>query len=157
MHPYFYYVNKTKIERKRGIKVEESVQQWVTEKLEQTVEKVRIEAHRLDGKTPYISYDGVYSDTFAERGEDWWTNGFWGGILWKLFDYTKDPYFKKEAIRQEKRLDNALYEFKDIHHDVGFLWMPTAVAHYRVTGSRQAYRTGLHAANLLAGRFTDLP
>ena len=41
----------------------------------------------------------------------------------------------------------------DLHHDVGFMWMPTAVAHYRCDGNEQARVRGLKAANLLAGRF----
>lgn len=133
--------------------MEESITRWAERKLAQTVQKVKIELERLDGKTPYIAYDGHYTDVIAERGRDWWTNGFWGGILWQLFHYCGDERFKKEAIHQEERLAKALYEFRDIHHDVGFLWLHTAIAHYRETGDKQAYRTGLHAANLLAGRF----
>ncbi|WP_137606907.1 glycoside hydrolase family 88 protein [Lactiplantibacillus daoliensis] len=126
---------------------------WVAQYLEQFIKKVARENDRLAGKTPYIPYDGFYSDVMIERGYDWWANGFWGGILWQLFNATDQDQFREAAIIQEKRLDRALYEFKDIHHDVGFMWLLTAVAHYQVTGDEQAYRTGLHAASLLAGRF----
>ncbi|MFC6169318.1 glycoside hydrolase family 88 protein [Loigolactobacillus jiayinensis] len=126
---------------------------WVTAWLEKMTTKVAAESKRLAGATPYMPYDGHYSDVVAERGADWWANGFWSGLLWQLFHYTKQPSFKQTALLQEKRLDKALYEFKDIHHDVGFMWLLTSVAHYRLTGDQQAYRTGLHAANLLAGRF----
>lgn len=69
-----------------------------------------------------------------------------------MYHYTGTNVFKESAVFQEKRLDKALVEFRDIHHDVGFLWLPTSVAHYREDGDQQALRTGLHAANLLAGR-----
>lgn len=126
---------------------------WVVTTLQRVMEKVAAENQRLDGKTPYIPYDGFYSDVMLERGSDWWANGFWGGLLWQLFNYTGKLELREAAIFQEKRLDDALATFRDIHHDVGFLWLLTAVAHYKVTGDQQAQRTGLHAANLLAGRF----
>ena len=126
---------------------------WVDDYLQRVVEKVAVEMQHLDGKTPYIPYDGRYSDVVVERGADWWTNGFWGGLLWQVYSATQRQTFLETAIIQEKRLNRALATFNDIHHDVGFMWLLTAVAHYRVTGDQQAYRTGLHAANLLAGRF----
>lgn len=126
---------------------------WITTYLEQATRKVIHENQRLDGKTPYIPYGNFYSDVMIERGYDWWANGFWGGILWQLYHETKQDNLRESAIIQEKRLDRALFEFKDVHHDVGFMWLLTAVAHYKVTKDPQAYRTGLHAANLLAGRF----
>ncbi|WP_438763637.1 glycoside hydrolase family 88 protein [Enterococcus sp. AZ194] len=127
--------------------------QWAEEVLRLATQKIKRETSRLDGATPYIPYDGLYSDVAKERGLDWWTNGFWGGLLWQLFHTTKDNEFKEAAIQQERRLDEALYSFRDIHHDVGFMWLHTAVAHYRECGDEQAYRTGLHVATLLLGRF----
>jgi unsaturated chondroitin disaccharide hydrolase len=126
---------------------------WSFEKMKQVQKKIYQEMKRLGDKTPYIAYDGQYSDVVEERGYDWWANGFWSGILWQLFHYTGDAIYEKTAIEQEKRLDRALYEFRDIHHDVGFLWLHSAVAHYRETKDAQAKRTGLHAATTLAGRF----
>jgi unsaturated chondroitin disaccharide hydrolase len=43
--------------------------------------------------------------------------------------------------------------YEKLHHDVGFMWLHTAVANYRLTGSNDSRRRGLHAANLLAGRY----
>lgn len=53
----------------------------------------------------------------------------------------------------EKKLERTFESFYGLHHDVGFMFMPTAVADYRITGSESARRAALHAANLLAGRF----
>ncbi|EIW12521.1 Glycosyl hydrolase, family 88 [Lactiplantibacillus pentosus KCA1] len=126
---------------------------WIDDYLQQVTEKVTIESGRLNGKTPYIPYDGFYSDVVSERGIDWWSNGFWSGILWQLYAYSHQGRFKDIAITQEQRLDGALHLFQDLHHDVGFMWLLSSVAHYRVTGDEQARRTGIHAATLLAGRF----
>lgn len=127
--------------------------QWAGEIFTKLETKVKAELDRLGDAIPYMPHNGKYTDVAAERGIDWWTNGFWGGLLWQMYGATKDDVFKEAAIVQEKRLDEALYRFRDIHHDVGFMWLHTAVAHYKATGDEQAYYTGLHAATLLAGRF----
>ena len=57
------------------------------------------------------------------------------------------------ARRAEQKLDRCFEEYYGLHHDVGFMWLPSAVADYRLTRDRDARRRGLHAANLLAGRF----
>ncbi len=128
-------------------------EQWLAERLQATDRKVQAELQRLQGATPYIPYDGQYGDVVAERGSDWWTNGFWAGMLWQLYHAKRHMPYKQAAILQEHRLDKALTHFGDIHHDVGFMWLLSAVAHYRVDQDAQARRTGLHAATLLAGRF----
>jgi len=56
----------------------------------------------------------------------------------------------------EERLDRAITEFENLYHDVGFMWMHTAVANYRLTGNRKSYVRGQHVANILAGRFNVL-
>lgn len=127
--------------------------EWVNQIILKYKEKVKLESNRLGESIPYIPYNGKYSDVVVDRGLDWWTNGFYSGILWQLYHLTKEDYYREQAEIQENRLVDALYQFKDIHHDVGFLFLHTAVANYRLTGNEQSFRTGLHAANLLSGRF----
>jgi unsaturated chondroitin disaccharide hydrolase len=50
-------------------------------------------------------------------------------------------------------MDEALEGFEKLHHDVGFMWLHTAAANYRLTGSADSRRRALHAANILAGRY----
>ncbi|MEQ2876401.1 glycoside hydrolase family 88 protein [Enterococcus asini] len=128
-------------------------QQWLQDTLKKTVIKLRKEAISLGASIPYIPYDGHYTDVVEERGLDWWTNGFWSGILWQLYHLTKDDFFKEQAKKQEDRLVSGLSEFQDVHHDVGFLFLPSSVSRYRLTREEQAKRRGLLAATLLAGRF----
>lgn len=155
MKTYKNKLIKIFVKKRRGISrvIDQVAKQWAEEKLLLATQKVKSELQRLGDAIPYIPYDGVYSDVVEERGLDWWTNGFWSGILWQLFHATKANEFKDAAIIQERKLDEALFNYNDIHHDVGFMWLHTAVAHYRECGDKQAYRTGLHAATLLQGRF----
>jgi len=126
--------------------------QWATDALEKIIPKVKAECERLNGAIPYIPVNNRYAD----QGEIklWqWTNGFWGGILWQLYNATKEDIFRKTAEHLEERMDDAMVDFVGLHHDVGFQWLHTAVANYRITGCEQSFKRGLHAANILAGRY----
>lgn len=113
--------------------------------------KVRAEAERLGSAIPYIpADDGKYHDCESIY---WWTNGFWAGLLWQLYNESKDELFKETAVISEERLDAALDEFENIDHDAGFLWLHTAGANYRLTGNERSKRRVLHAATTLAGRY----
>lgn len=50
-------------------------------------------------------------------------------------------------------MDRCFSDFYGLHHDVGFMYVPTAVADYRLTGNEASRKRAMHAANLLAGRF----
>ncbi len=98
----------------------EQTKEWSRKILNVASEKIDAELDRMGNKIPYISYNGKYTDVIKDRGIDWWTNGFWSGILWQLFHKTKREKFKEAAIQQEQLLESALYHFSDVHHDVGF-------------------------------------
>lgn len=98
---------------------------------------------------PHVAPDGRYNNE-----EPWfWTGGFWGGILWLVYQQTRDPAVLRTACEIEQKQDAVLEGFVHLHHDVGFMWLPTAVAHFRLDGNEASRLRGLKAANLLAGRF----
>lgn len=125
---------------------------FCNEELTKVSAKVLAEISRLGDKIPYVAQEGEYEKN-VQRKTSWWTNGFWGGINWKLYHYTKNEQFKETAINVEEKLDQSLSEFVQLHHDVGFLWLPTSVLDYMITGSEQSYQRSIHAANILAARF----
>ena len=128
---------------------------WAKEIFQKFEKKMRIECERLGDYIPYIPQNGRYPDSGA-HDIAWWTNGFYGGILWQLFHVTNDTFYKDKAEMVEKRLDRSLEEFSNLYHDVGFMWMHTAVANYRLTGNGKSFSRGMHAANILAGRYNIL-
>lgn len=91
-----------------------------------------------------------------DDGLNWWTNGFWGGIMWLLYQNTGEERYARIARISERRLEKCFEDYYGLHHDVGFMFMPTAVADYRLTENEDSRRIGLHAANLLAGRFNSV-
>lgn len=130
-----------------------NVNQWLDEVWSKLEVKMSMECDRIGDRIPYIAEDGKYRDDMAEKDIYWWTNGFWPGILWQMYNATGEEKYKQAAEGVEQKLDAALDGFEGLHHDVGFMWLHSAVANYRLTGSLRSKTRGLHAANLLAGRY----
>ncbi|MCH4070968.1 MAG: hypothetical protein LKG56_10030 [Lachnospiraceae bacterium] len=99
---------------------------------------------RSRDKIPYRTQDGVFDDCSSPEKIGWWTNGFWGGILWQLYHTTGDELYREEALKVEKKLDAILMQYNVMDHDSGFRWLPTAVAHWRVDVIRQIKRCLIH-------------
>lgn len=134
--------------------MEEKDKLWAEAVWEKIQEKMSAQCDRMGDKIPYIPVNGVYNDMADEKnGIDWWTNGFWGGMLWQLYHATGEEKYKISAQRLEKRLEPTIESFERLDHDLGFLWLHTAVANYRLTKNDKARINGIHAATILAGRY----
>ena len=70
-----------------------------------------------------------------------------------MYSAAGDEVYLSAAEGVEDRLKELLVTYDGLDHDIGFLFLPSAVANYRKTDSPESRRTGLHAANILAGRF----
>lgn len=125
---------------------------WVGSLLEKLERKMEAQCLRLGSIMPYMPEQGRYYD-MGERELNAWTNGFYAGILWQMYHATQKQCYRQAAEGIEARLDKALQEFVNLDHDVGFLWLPTAVADFRLTGNELSRNRGLHAAGILAGRY----
>ena len=143
--------------RKEGdMKLNEMQLNWAEETLAKVVAKMEKVTVRSAEKIPYTTVDGVHDDWSDENKIGWWTNGFWGGLMWQMYAYTGNEFYKEIAEKTEKKLDSNLMDYDKMDHDNGFKWLPTAVANYRVTGNRASRNRGLLAAGNLAGRFNCL-
>lgn len=128
-----------------------------TEEILKKIEnKLDAECNRMGDKIPYIARNGKYEDDMRDVNLSWWTNGFWAGMMWQMYHETKKMQFMEMARKTETAMDRALENFEGLHHDVGFQFLHTAVADYRLTDCPDARRRGLHAATLLAGRFNPI-
>lgn len=85
-----------------------------------------------------------------------WTNGFWTGEIWLAYEHTKDEAFRKAAEIQVKdylrRIDNKIMVD---HHDMGFLYTPSCVAAWKLTGNRTGREAAIKAADQLISRFHE--
>ena len=138
----------------------EKDQLWLRNTLAKFEEKMSWLSEKSKDKIPALAVEGVHddrSDLSKEWNHDdglyWWTNGFWGGMLWLMYAATGEKKYAEIASVSEQKLDACFEGFCGLHHDVGFMWMPTSVASWRLTGNPDSRRRALHAANLLMGRF----
>lgn len=134
-------------------------QAWVTEVIEKITEKMAWVSEKSKDKIPYTTVDGVHTDRRDNPsgndadGISWWTNGFWPGMMWQMYHETKDEKYAEIANLSEGWMDQCFVDYVGLHHDVGFMWLPSAVTNYKLTGNEYSKTRGMHAANLLAGRF----
>lgn len=85
-----------------------------------------------------------------------WTNGFWTGILWLAYEVTGEEKYRKLA---EKHVDDfyerVVNDFELDHHDLGFLYTPSCVSAYKLTGNEKAKKAGILAAEKLITRYQE--
>lgn len=85
-----------------------------------------------------------------------WTTGFCTGEYWLAWEHTRDDAFKAAALRQvDSFLDRIERKIDVDHHDMGFLYTPSCVAAYKLTGSETARKAALLAADQLCSRFRE--
>lgn len=125
--------------------------EWIDETWEKIEKKLEKNSIDLKDKIPKQTTNGVYDDMSNAPGA--WTNGFWPGIMWLMYDATGEESFKIAAENVEEKLDNALENFNVLHHDVGFMWLLSAGANYLLTGNEKSKNRNLHAAAALAARY----
>lgn len=118
-------------------------------KLDKKLSRVAISARN---KLPYTTENGIYND-LSSTNPNFWTNGFFPGMMWLMYDATKNPEYRTTAEVAEKLMDAALKNINKIDHDAGFLWHLSSGASYRLTGNTDSYVRNMYAANLLMSRY----
>ncbi|SFC00677.1 Glycosyl Hydrolase Family 88 [Parapedobacter composti] len=82
-----------------------------------------------------------------------WTEGFWPGTCWMMYERTKDEQWKEAAIAAQKMFEH----HKDLttDHDLGFIFNNSFGKAYRITGQAQYKQVLIDAANALITRFNE--
>ena len=103
-------------------------------------------------------FQNAYSvDNFYEPVENNdWTDGFWTGEIWLAYEHTGNEAFREAAEVQVKdflhRIDNKICVD---HHDMGFLYTPSCVAAWKLTGNELGKEAAVKAADQLISRFHE--
>ena len=93
---------------------------------------------------------------YTEAQNNQWTNGFWTGELWLAYEYSGDRKFLETAMAHTKSFrSRAENRVETDTHDLGFLYSPSCVAAYKLTGDAEARKTALMAADMLLERFHE--
>jgi len=84
-----------------------------------------------------------------------WTSGFWPGILWYEYEYTKNPLWKNRADSFTRSLKPLAYHTA-ADHDLGFQLYCSYGNGYRLTGDTSYKKILLAAADTLATLFNPV-
>ncbi|NQX60121.1 glycoside hydrolase family 88 protein [Paenibacillus qinlingensis] len=123
---------------------------WV-EALTHAVEKTRRNIDKFQNLFPWTGLDG---GAYKRSDHQDWTEGFWSGMLWLSYEATGDQAFRDAAVRTVHSFRNRLDSFKVLdHHDIGFLYLPSAVAWWMLEGNEEGKMLGLEAADVLVKRW----
>ena len=92
----------------------------------------------------------------AVKNDSGWTQGFYTGMLWIAYEMTGKDRYMNAALAQipsyTNRIDNKLGTDT---HDMGFLYVPSCVAAYKLTGDEEALSTAIKAADQLKSRYHE--
>ena len=124
---------------------------WIDETFDKLNKKLSRTAVKSRNKIPYTTVNGVHDDRSSRP--DTWTNGFWGGLMWLMYDATKNEDYKLTALESERLMDKGFAEADKMHHDVGFMYHILDGANYRLTGDKAARNKDLLAAMTLMSRY----
>lgn len=90
-----------------------------------------------------------------------WTNGFWTGEIWLAYEKCLRDKDEENALKLLKsavtQVDSFLYRIENKisvdHHDMGFLYTPSCVASYKLTGDEIGKKAAILAADQLLTRY----
>ena len=125
--------------------------EWANQTADKIYEKMKMSAKRSENKIPYLTVNGIFDD--CSDNISWWTNGFYGGQLWQLYNTYGDEIFRRSAENIENKLDKSFMDYMGMDHDSGFKWLLTSAANYKLTENPNSKNRALLAAANLAGRF----
>ena len=126
-----------------------ATRQWADAAWTQAAEKIAQVSAAIGPAFPHVASRGKYDRAPAH----WWTAGFWPGLLWLIYRETKEARLRTIAEQCEVQLDEVIWDFDHLWHDVGFMWSLSSVARYKLTGAEDSRRRALLAASVLAARF----
>lgn len=127
---------------------------WTTA-IEQTLSVTRHNIKRFGNTFPIVSLgDGKYHLTDHTS----WTEGFWSGILWLSYEYSKDPEIHAAAIRTVESFKQRMVEQQELdHHDIGFLYSLSAKAGWINDKDEASRQLAMQAADVLMKRWRSVP
>ena len=106
-----------------------------------------------------VTPDGTMPRAVAGGASQWtripiedWTSGFWPGILWNCYEYTRAPQWRTAAREFTRTLD-PITRRKANNHDLGFMIYCSYGAGYRLTRIPEYRDAVLRSADALSGLF----
>lgn len=126
--------------------------------LNRCVKRVRSNLPAFETKFPAANSENNF---YVPGPNTDWTSGFWTGEIWLSYENADNQQEKELFLRAGNAQVESFLERINIkhyvdHHDMGFLYIPSCVAAYKLTGSEQAKEAALKAADHLMLRYRPI-
>jgi Highly conserved protein containing a thioredoxin domain len=115
--------------------------------------------HQVERSLKELKVDTLTPRNIADTASTWklvdykdWTSGFWPGILWYDYEFTKDEKIKEKAIKYTELL-KPLSESPAYDHDLGFQVFTSYGNAYRLTQNDDYRKLIVRTADTLATLF----
>jgi beta-glucuronidase len=104
----------------------------------------------------HYKYFNSQDNWYIPHSNESWTSGFWPGELWLAYEQTGNEKYKKAAQDMiPSFLERIETHCQTDHHDMGFIFTPSCVSSWKLTGNEQAKKAALLAADNLCLRFHE--
>lgn len=124
--------------------------------IEDALKKVKKNIHKFNDQFPHVSVDGNGGRTYTLNPNTEWTSGFWSGLLWLCYAYSKDETYSQAAQQTVESFHNRLAHKIEIdHHDIGFLYSLSSKAQWILKGDESAKALTIKAADHLLTRWRE--
>ena len=126
--------------------------EWLPKQISFALNKVRGNLETFKELVPpAASLNQIY---YPEENIDW-TASFWPGMLFLAKELTNSTEFDEVIATQMASFQHRLDEQIELEtHDIGFLYILTAIADYQVNGHEASKEMALQAADLLMKRYS---
>ena len=119
--------------------------------LDRAIGKIEQLVPRFGLRNPRMGADDSLAYEFCTADE--WVASFWTGQLWLAYSLTGDERLKNSARARRGYFQTVLDNPAWHDHDLGFLFLLSCVADYKLTGDEASREMSLRAADFLAARW----
>lgn len=127
--------------------------EWLNESMAFVLEKIRKNQSKFFDKIPWAASKDL---KYPVEENDYWTASFWIGQLFLVKEYFNSNEFDMVIKKQLETFDNRLKNKVELEtHDIGFLYILSAIADYKINGTESSKKMAIDAADALMIRFNE--
>lgn len=126
--------------------------EWLAEAMHYVKSKVNENLPKYSTVFPTSSSENLI---YGEMGNKDWTEGFWTGILWLLYEDTNEEKYLSALETLLRTFQERLDQNIGLNtHDIGFLYSLSTLAGYKITGNEKALELSVRVADRLMERYS---
>ncbi len=135
------------------MKIKKENMEWLAEAMHYVKSKVNENLPKYSTVFPTSSSENLI---YGEMGNKDWTEGFWTGILWLLYEDTNEKKYLSALETLLRTFQERLDQNIGLNtHDIGFLYSLSTLAGYKITGNEKALELSVRAADRLMERYSE--